>query len=66
MVDLDALKFSEGFVEGWIETGVREGRPGAARILEAWRIYINGFDELYRQARTAESRLVSIRRLLDS
>jgi len=64
MADLHALKFNEGFVEGWIEHGVKQRRPGADRIREAWKTYIDGFDELYRRMIQAEAKLARIQEIL--
>jgi hypothetical protein len=64
MLDLGASKFNEGFIEGWLEDEAKQKRPGADRILEAWRLYASSFDELRVENHVLRDRLDSIQKVL--
>jgi hypothetical protein len=64
MIELGAVKFNEGFVEGWLEEAAKRKENGAERILEAWRLYVQAFDEMRAENQALKNRLDGIQKMI--
>ena len=66
MVDLAAIKFSEGLVEAWLEQEIEKGNPSAPQVLEHFKVFARGFDESRLENLKQANLLTQIKAVLDS